>query len=146
MKKMNAKESIEFLRDNGVDITITADHGLVGKSGGGYLCSSDEILYALNLNKETVFHELAHWTGNKSRLDRDMESGALHSGSYDQAANDLEESIAWETTRLMVKRFGGGNWHYYTHALRHTNRNSPEAKWFGRQAFEYICDELKLEK
>lgn len=141
---MNATQWVDFLKNHGVDIRITHSGGLIGKSGGGYLWVSDEILYALNLNKETVFHELAHWTGNKLRLDRDMESGALYSTPYDEAANDLEESIAWETTRLMVKRFGGGSWHYYHHAPKHSMRNSFEAKWFGRQAFEFICNEFNL--
>jgi len=139
---MNAIEWVGFLKNRGVAIKITASGGLIGKSGGGYLWGSDEILYALELNKETVFHELAHWTGNKKRLMRDMESGALNSETHDKAANDLEESIAWETTKLMVKRFGGGTWHYYRHAPRHSMRNSSEAKWFGRQAFEFICNEF----
>ena len=131
---MTAIQWVDFLTNHGVDIRITNSGGLIGKSGGGYLWVSDEILYAFKLNKETVFHELAHWTGNKLRLHRDD----------DEAANDLEESIAWETTRLMVKRFGGGSWHYYHHAPKHSMRNSFEAKWFGRQAFEFICHEFNL--
>ena len=142
---MNATEWVDFLKGHGVNIVITTTtiNPMLGTSSGGYLQGSDQLLYTLRLNKETVFHELGHWTGNAKRLNRDMESGARCS-PYSPAANDLEESIAWEFVRLMVKRFGGGSRQYYKYAPRHSMRNSFEAKWFGRQAFEFICNEFEL--
>lgn len=143
---MNAREWVDFLKNRGVDIVITTTtiNPMLGTSSGGYLQGSDQLLYTPRLNKETVFHELGHWTGNKKRLNRDMESGARFS-PYDPLANDLEESIAWEFVRLMVERFGGGNRYYYKYALKYSMKNSPEAKWFGKQAFEFICNEFNLE-
>ncbi len=142
MKKMHAKEWVEFLQDHGLYVRVSHEPWL-GKSGGGYFDVSEQMLFTPTLNKETIFHELGHWTGNKRRLNRDMGSGATCS-PYNSEANDLEESIAWEFTKLMVKRFGGGNRYYYKIAPRHSMRKSPEAKFFGKQAFEYICNELGL--
>ena len=138
MKKMRAKEWVELLRHHGLDVRVVHDEWL-GKSGGAYADGSQQLVYTPSLNKETIFHELGHWTGNERRLDRDMGRFPCNS-----EVNDLEESIAWEFTRLMVKRFGGGARYYYEIAPRHSMRKSPEAKWFGRQAFEYICNELGL--
>lgn len=109
---MRAKEWVELLRVNGVDIQVTTTtiNPLLGTSSGGYLQRADQLLFTPKLNKETIFHELAHWTGNNKRLNRDMDSGS-QTAPYVPAANDLEESIAWEFTKLMVKRFGGGSRH-----------------------------------
>lgn len=142
MKKMNAREWVEFLRDNGLDIRVYHEPWL-GKGGGGYFNRSEQLVYTPTLNKETIFHELGHWTGNKRRLNRDMVSGAQCS-PFNPESSDLEESIAWEFTKLMVKRFGGGTRHYYKYALRFSMRNSTEAKFLGRQAYDYICDEFNL--
>ena len=142
---MRAREWVELLRLNGVDIQVTTTtiNPLLGTSSGGYLQRADQLLLTPRLNKETLFHELGHWTGNDKRLNRDMDAGTQCT-PYVPEANDLEESIAWEFTKLMVKRFGGGTKHYYEYAPRFSMRNSEEAKFFGGQAYEFICNEFGL--
>lgn len=133
---MNAKEWIEFLQNEGVHIRLSDVSWIGNSSNGAYLWGSDEILCGPRVNKETVFHELAHWTGNKKRLNRDIVN------NWDPATNDLEESIAWEAVKLMVKRFGGATRDYYKYAPRYSSMHSSEVKFFGRQAYEYICQEF----
>ena len=133
---MNAKEWVEFLQNEGVHIRMSDVSWIGTGCSGAYLWGSDEILYGPRLNKETVFHELGHWTGNKKRLNRDVVS--------DAATNDLEESIAWEVVKLMVNRFGGATRDYYKYAPRYSTMHSPEVKFFGRQAYEFICSEFGL--
>jgi len=144
---MNAKEWVEFLQNNGVDICVAdarrAGALVLGPSDGAYFHGGDQILLTRRLNKETLFHELVHWTATDDRLARNMDAYLLYE-DHDRAAEDLEESIAWEATKLLVKRFGGGNRYYYIFAPIHSMKNSPEAKWFGRQAYEYICNEFGL--
>lgn len=143
---MNAKEWVKFLQDRGVDIFVmSVPHFIASVDGleandGAYSHDEDQIILTRRLNKETLFHELAHWTASDDRLARDMDSYFLD----DTMQLNLEESIAWEATKLLVKRFGGGNRYYYIFAPTHSMKNSPEAKWFGRQAFEYICNEFEL--
>ncbi len=137
---MNAKEWIVFLQNEGVDILVTSqrEDPWMKKNDGAYLCIADQLLVTPRLSKETIFHELGHWTGIRKRLNRDMDR------SVTPSANELEECIAWEVARLMVKRFGGGTRYYYQFATMSPLRNSFEAKWFGRQAYEYICQEFGL--
>ena len=137
---MNAKEWVEFLQNQGVDILVTSQRQepWMKKNDGAYLCIADQVLVTHRLSKETIFHELGHWTGIQKRLNRDMDR------SVTKSASELEECIAWEVARLMVTRFGGGTKYYYEIATLSSLRNSFETKWFGRQAYEFICSEFGL--
>ena len=137
---MNARKWVELFQDRGVDIRVDSKNSWLPQNDGAYIHATDKIVLTQRLNKETLFHEIAHWTAD--RLDRDM--GYLVDENYDPAKNDLEESIAWECTRLMVERFGGGNRYYYEYAPLHMTKDSPETKFFGRQAYEFICNEFGL--
>lgn len=140
---MTAKEWVEFLQNHGVDILVMSTPDFFGgleANDGAYSHCDDQIILTRRLNKETLFHELAHWTARDDRLARDMDSYFLD----DAMQLNLEESIAWEATKLLVKRFGGGTKYYYRFAATHSMKNSPEAKYFGRQAYEFICNEFGL--
>jgi len=137
MQNMKAGEWIEFLQEQGVEIEVMS-HGywLLSKNSGCYGHNSDKIFLTQKLSKEVLFHELVHWTGN--RLDRDM-------NTLIRSNVQMEESIAWETTRLMVKKFGGGNSHYYKCAPEYNTMHSPKAKLEGKRAYHFICKEFGLD-
>lgn len=140
---MNAREWIDFLQSHDVDIYVSSrvQTPWLINGDGAYLPASDRIILTPRLNKEVVFHELAHWTAHETRLARDIDTGPLFANAN---PDDLEESIAWEFTKLMVKRFGGGSRNYYRYAPLYSMKSSEEVKFFGRQAYEFIRNEFEL--
>lgn len=88
----------------------------------------------------TLLHELGHWTGHKSRLDRD------HSGGFGSAAYAREELVAEMTAAFSAAALGGieptvrhadyiGNW---LELLRSDNKAVVRAASAASRASDYL--------
>lgn len=90
----------EFVKATGADFRE-------GKGKPCYVPSKDFITvpsFKNFRNKEgfygSVFHELGHWTGHKTRLDRDLKS------RFDKQAYAMEELVAELTAAFLLAEFG----------------------------------------
>lgn len=81
------------IREGSGEAFFTPGHDFISLPGFRTFNSADHY-YA------TAFHELAHWTGHKSRLDRDMR------GRFGDASYAAEELIAELAAAFMCAEFG----------------------------------------
>jgi len=83
---------MEKLRGEGVNIY----DGAASLWNNCYFWDSDEIWLYPKAHISTLFHEMAHWTGNSGRLDRGSRFNL-----QDPQAVMKEELIAWESTQTI---------------------------------------------
>jgi len=141
MKNMKASEWVKFLQDRNVNIRLD---NMPNFWHGYYSAIGDEIGLKRRPSKETLFHELAHWSGHPERLNREHIQ-ALTTNAWDAETNDVEESIAWETSKLMRKKFGGGSAGYTRWCRLLKNRNTEHTRTEGKRAFDFICQRFDLD-
>lgn len=101
---MTTHEWVEKLKGEGVRIDFKKSiYGSKdGEDEGAYYWTSDRIELTLSAGICTVFHELSHWTGNSSRLNRK----AFNVWQGDDWIR--EELIAWESTQTVANKLGIG--------------------------------------
>lgn len=106
-----AREAMSYLKNTSIKVTLTR------KPEACYIPSRDEVLIAnpADMVSEgdfitTLTHELAHATGSKARLDRDL------SGSFGSKLYGLEELCAEISACLFSQQFGIMGEHFENHA------------------------------
>jgi len=97
MSSMTTVEWVEKFQGEGVKVEFqTFDLAI---NDGWYCISGDEIAIDPRIHISTLFHELSHWTGHSSRLDRPLRD-------WRTQANAKEEVIAWISTTTIGERLG----------------------------------------
>jgi len=141
MKNMRAGEWVEFLQKRNVNIVHDIKDILANARGNGgcYYQKSDKIILAPKASKEVVFHELGHWTGHETRLNR----VSLNNFSVLDGSRKIEEAIAWEVTKLMTSQFSGSTKHYYNWSTMF--EKTLFTKNEGKCAYRFICKEFNLD-
>ena len=64
----------ETIRLSGAEIRFGGDHALYNRRDDTILCPPKNRFEKESQYYGTIFHELAHWTGHESRLNRDQHS------------------------------------------------------------------------
>jgi len=81
-------EALALIETSGADVRIGGGEAYYSPSGD-YVAVPPQLAFHSKINwYRTVLHELGHWTGHKSRLDRDQASG------FGSAAYAREELVA----------------------------------------------------
>ncbi len=96
MSPRTTAEWVERLSEAGVKIEFKTVVVLPGNDGA-YYWDSDKIALTPEASVSTVFHELVHWTGHKSRLKRHN-----FNPLFNAQANWREEIIAWDAAQALV--------------------------------------------
>jgi len=141
---MRAKQWVELLKDRGVNIKV--NYSILpwfGAKGGCYYWHSDKIELGVGFSDEVVFHELSHWSGHDSRLERDFtkEPANLLHNSLER---ELEESIAWESTKLLTKFFKSRKKWHNTYANNYLQNDHTRSE--GKRAYHFLINELNLDQ
>jgi hypothetical protein len=88
----------------------------------------------------TAFHELAHWTGSKNRLDRDLDKGRFGNPAY-----AFEELVAEMSAAFLCSDYGiqgelrhAGYIGHWLKALREDSKAVFKAAALAQKAADYI--------
>lgn len=89
-------EWVERLRGDGVNVDFATDLWRTPeqKELGEYAWGSDQILIAPTSSVATLFHELSHWTGHRSRLARPIMTGGNWASSQCRGREELIVGVA----------------------------------------------------
>jgi antirestriction protein ArdC len=149
------KPSIDFIDQDNVEQFVgatkaTIEHDPNGASGAFYSPSKDLInmpekplFHSPTDYYSTLLHELAHWSGHKSRLDRE-----LNTSRFGDEAYGFEELIAEFTSTFLCAHLGVHQGFRDNHAkylkswlrvLKNDSKALTAAASKAEQAYKFIC-------
>jgi antirestriction protein ArdC len=149
------KPSIDFIDQDNVEQFVgatkaTIEHDPNGASGAFYSPSKDLInmpekplFHSPTDYYSTLLHELAHWSGHKSRLDRE-----LNTSRFGDEAYGFEELVAEFTSTFLCARLGVHQGFRDNHAkylkswlrvLKNDSKALTAAASKAEQAYKFIC-------
>jgi antirestriction protein ArdC len=149
------KPSIEFIDQDNVEQFVGATKAIIehdpnGASGAFYSPSKDLInmpekplFHSPTDYYSTLLHELAHWSGHKSRLDRE-----LNTSRFGDEAYGFEELVAEFTSTFLCAHLGVHQGFRDNHAkylkswlrvLKNDSKALTAAASKAEQAYKFIC-------